>query len=226
MQLLLGQTPSKTPALKPFEGLFTAGMDCVSIQFAIHYFMRDAETLDVLCKNLQACTKTGSVVMGTCMDGAKMYAELLAKDTVRVANPASPDLTAVSITRDYDPAARPWTGDGLSLGMGIKVWVETFNAAQTEYLVPFEHLEAAMKGAGFDLLQSDSFQDLFPDMHGTMTTDQKHWSLLHRTFAFVRRDAAAADTPAPAAAETPAPAPAAPRRQRIRKPLPSFVTLE
>lgn len=190
MSILLGETAAETEPLRAVHGLFKRGVDVVSIQFAVHYFMKEQGILDVFLENLAAVTKPGSVVIGTCMDGGMIYGELLVNDTLRVANPTQPGLSAVEIKRLYEPSEKPWSDDALSIGLPISVWVETFGAPHTEYLVPFGHLTSVMQKAGFDLVESSMFKDLFPELQTTMTADQKRWSLLHRTFAFRRRAAA------------------------------------
>lgn len=196
MKILRGEKPAHTEQLQPFEGLMPKGFDTISAQFTVHYFFRDEGTLNVFIDNLKSASKPGTIIMGTCMDGGQIYGELLARESLRVANPAEPDKAAVEITREFDPKDKPWSDDALSVGIPIKVWVETFGEAHTEYLVPFGHFQSVMAAAGFDLVDSKSFKELFPDMHGEMPADQRQWSLLHRTFVFRRRSEAAPEAPA------------------------------
>jgi hypothetical protein len=181
LDILWGNKPAHTDALKTFEGAFKAGVDVIAIQFVVHYFFGNTDTLDTFIANVKAVAKEGTVFMGTCMDGASVFAELLKEPVLRIMNGRD---IAAEIRRDFDPAVTVWHGNEANLGMPITVYYDTFAKPFQEYLVPFEVLVDRMKGAGFVLEETHMFKDIHTPQQSKLSPEQQHISFLHRTFAF------------------------------------------
>lgn len=184
LRILNGRAVPPTDYLDKFRAGFAKGFEVISIQFALHYFLESEATFDVFLNNLKALSKPNTVFMGTIMDGAAVYAELLAQPELTLLGPDGQPV--VMLKRNYDPALQPWSaqGDATNLGMAIDVWLESFAKPATEYLVPFGYLTSKLKSTGFDLIESHLFRDVFPDKQDKMSSVERQYSHLHRTFVF------------------------------------------
>jgi hypothetical protein len=70
-------------------------------------------------------------------------------------------------------------------GMPIRVFLESFDKPEVEYLVPFDRVCEIMKEVGYELEESKMFSELYQHQKGiTLTEEQQVFSFLNRTFIF------------------------------------------
>jgi SAM-dependent methyltransferase len=169
-----------TQYLSQFDNNFKEGFDCISVQFAIHYFFKNEETLDTFLNNVEKLVKPGGYFFGTVLDGASVFGELQKSSSIRIETRGT--LNA-EIRKSYDSEAA-WTGDVSNLGMPIEVFMDSFTKGQMEYLVPFELLVGKLKHRGFVLESSAMFGDIHIDAQNNVPLDHQKISFLHRTFVF------------------------------------------
>lgn len=197
--------------LMKYHGIGRDGFDVCSVQFAVHYFWKDIETLHTFMRNVSECTKDGGYFVGTCFDGRRMF-DMLQKYTTTYPmvyeDDAPPDKRRVilSVMKKYDKAE--YHDDETSIGYAIDVFQESINSTHTEYLVNMVYLERLMRNYGFALVQRDvakrdlllpsgmgSFSELYEMMcmdmsynirgrEGEMTETLKTISFMNSYFAF------------------------------------------
>lgn len=178
LKLLRGEEPATTSYLEMFAGL--SQFDAISCQFAIHYACASEETFSAFIKNLK-----GNVLFGTCMDGKAVYSLMLNKPGFIF---RSGGKVYAEFTKDYSD------GDGWKseFGMKIRVLLESFENAVAEYLVPFEKFVEMMGAAGFQLVHSEMFSELYYQQTDVrLQANQRDFSFLHRSFVFRRSDSPA-----------------------------------
>ena len=180
-----------------------SGFDITSIQFALHYYFKDIDTLRGILNNVSKHTRVGGYFIGTCFDGKLIFDKL--KDTPK-GDYIQGELNGVRIWRikkDYD--INRLDDDESSLGQGIWVYMETINQMIKEYLVNFDYLTVLMRDEyGFELVEDDRltelnlkptglFKDLFNVMMEDdleykdakkMTNKEKEISFMNRYFIF------------------------------------------
>ncbi len=177
LSIMLGKTEATTPYLKEFEGV--KHWDVMACQFAIHYACISEETFRVFLDNVKNHCK--SVFFGTCMDGKSVYSILSGKDRYIL---RSSGKTFAQIEKKYDDEGE-WKEE---FGQAMDVTLESTDKPMTEYLVPFEKVVELFAEAGFELLQTKMFQEIYVTQNGISLDDaQQEYSFLHRTFAFKRR---------------------------------------
>ena len=197
--------------LLKYQGIGESGFDVCSVQFAVHYFWKDVDTLHTFIRNVSECTKVGGYFVGTCYDGRRMF-DVLQKYTTSYPlvyeDDAPPDRRRVilSVTKKYDHAE--YHDDETSIGYAIDVFQESINSTHTEYLVNMVYLERLMGNYGFALVQRDvakrdlllpsgmgSFSELYDIMctnmsynirgrEGEMTKTLETISFMNNYFAF------------------------------------------
>lgn len=210
MKYLTGDETPPTEYLEKFKGITV--FDDISCQFAMHYACGNEETFRSFTQNLVKYSKSGTTFFGTCLDGQSVYTLLAGKTTHSFGRSGE-------ITKQYTDT-QIWSEE---FGMPIKVFLESFENPELEYLVPFEKCTAILLENDFELVKTDKFSDLATSLSITLTEDQQTFSFLNRTFAFRRRTA-----PAPAPAEAPeltiteqlAPAPVLadePKKRKLKK---------
>jgi len=144
--------------LMKHRGIGRDGFDVCSVQFALHYFWKDVETLHTFMRNVSECTKEGGYFVGTCFDGRRMF-DMLQKYSATYPmvfeDDAPPDKRRVilSVRKNYDNAE--YHDDETSIGYAIDVFQESINSTHTEYLVNMVYLERMMRNYGFVLVQRD-----------------------------------------------------------------------
>ena len=179
LKLLRGELPATTPYLSHFAGVNQ--FDAVSCQFAMHYACSSEEVFGNFVKNLK-----GNVFFGTCLDGQSVYSLLLHK----------PGHIFRSNGRVYGEFTKDYSdGDGWSnqFGMKMRVLLESFEKPSEEYLVPFEKVTELLQAAGFELVHSELFSELYDQqVEVRLTPAQREFCFLHRAFVFRRTEVAAA----------------------------------
>jgi len=206
LKMLDKREPAPTPFLEGFAGL--TEFDVISCQFAMHYACESEETFRTFVGNL---TRHGKgIFFGTCMDGAAVYSLLMGRQThiFRADSRAGGAQVFGEMTKSYEDGVG-WTED---FGKAVVVKLESFEKAQTEYLVPFAKVTEILKENGYALVGSSMFSDEYAEQSEfVFSADHQAFSFLHRTFVFKRVER----VEVPAAAEevtvpTTAPEPAAP----------------
>ena len=175
LKLLRGDEPATTSYLETFAGV--SQFDAVSCQFAIHYACASEETFQSFIKNVK-----GNVLFGTCMDGKAVYSLMLNKPGFIF---RSGGKVYAEFTKDYSDG-EGWKSE---FGMKIRVLLESFENAVAEYLVPFEKVTEMMSAAGFQLVHSELFSELYYQQTDVrLQANQRDFSFLHRSFVFRRSD--------------------------------------
>jgi len=176
LKIVFGEEPPLTPYLSEFKIKY---WDAVACQFAIHYACESEETFKVFIENIKNHCK--SVFFGTCLDGMAVYSLLSGKDRYILR----------SNGKTFAQLEKKYTDDGAwqpEFGQRIDVTLESTEKANVEFLVPFEKVQAMFQEAGFDLLETKPFGELYSSQSGiSLDSAQQEYSFLHRTFAFKRR---------------------------------------
>ena len=175
LQIVFGKEPATTPYLSEFRDI--QDWDLVACQFALHYACESEEMFRTFVGNLKHCK---SVFFGTCLDGKAVYSLLAGKDrhTFR-----SENKTFAEITKKYQDVGE-WKEE---FGQQIDVLLESIVKPTPEYLVPFERVKEIMKEAGFELIDSKMFGDIYSSQNRIiLETTEQTFSFLYRTFAFKR----------------------------------------
>lgn len=130
------------------------GFDMSVCMFALHYFFKDAQTLESFVKNVSECTKTGGHFVGCCFDGKKLFEALKDKRkgegvTLRREHKGE-DKKIWELIKDYDQEV--FEDDESSLGYTVSVYQDSINKYFDEFLVNFDYFERVMENQGFKLL--------------------------------------------------------------------------
>ena len=184
-------------------GKGASGFNVSSIQFAMHYFFENKDSLMGVLRNVSENTKVGGYFVGTCFDGEKIFNQLqgYAKDETLVIKRDGNIL--VENNKKYD--SEEFNPDGSSIGYAIEVFEESINKKFVEFLVNFKYLTRVIENYGFVLLSKDestrlgfpesigSFRQLFVQMNQSkedfgvaknMTDEEKQLSFLNNYFIF------------------------------------------
>jgi len=176
MNIMLGKDEATTPYLKEFANV--QHWDVMACQFAIHYACKDEETFKIFVQNVSNHCK--SVFFGTCMDGMSVYSLLAGKNRYIL---RSSGRTFAQIDKKYDDEGE-WKEE---FGQEIEVTLESTDKPVTEYLVPFQKIVEMFGEAGFELLETKMFKDLYVAQSGiSLDGSKQEFTSLHRTFAFKR----------------------------------------
>jgi ribA/ribD-fused uncharacterized protein len=187
MPIIAGTQSGPTEYLKKFENLKV--FDVVSCQFAMHYACESEDKFRAFAQNIKDTCR--GMFFGTCSDGKEIYSLLLGKKQHIFGSKGRTDefREAGRYTKDYMETGT-WEADA-NFGMPVNVLLESFEAPQIEYLVPFEKIIEIMNEFGFDLIESKTFGELYAEQKRiTLTDDQKTFSFLNRAFIFRRREEA------------------------------------
>lgn len=134
------------------------GFDISSIQFALHYFFKNLNSVHQFIRNVSECTRVGGYFIGTCYDG-KVIFEKLKKNKLLgegriIINTKDKQKTILEITQKYNQTA--FNTDEPCLGYEIDVWQESINQTFTEYLVNFQYLQKILLNYGFNLVSNET----------------------------------------------------------------------
>lgn len=174
MPILTGAEKAPTEYLAKFEDLNK--FDAISCQFAMHYACETEETFHAFAKNLEKYGK--NLYFGTCLDGQAVYSLLIGKNTHLF---GSAKQIAGEMTKEYLDKDT-WTEE---FGMPIKVFLESFDKPEIEYLVPFNKVTEILEGHGYELVESKMFSEIYGQQTAlTLTPEQQTFSFLNRTFVF------------------------------------------
>ena len=174
MPILTGKEAPPTEYLEQFRDL--TKFDDISCQFALHYACESEETFRNFAKNIEKYGK--SVFFGTCLDGQAVYSLLMGKKTHLFGEEKQ---VCGEITKQYEDKEN-WAEE---FGMPIRVFLESFDKPEVEYLVPFDRVCEIMREVGYELQESRMFSELYQNQSGiALTQEQQVFSFLNRTFVF------------------------------------------
>jgi hypothetical protein len=199
------------PVIEQFS-VAKEGFDVSSIQFAIHYFFKDFNSVHQFVRNVSECTCLNGYFIGTCYDGKTVFDILSKQNSKIIISTKATQKKMLEITQKYSQTG--FTETEPCLGYEIDVWQESINQTFSEYLVNFEYLKKIMTNYGFELVTQDVaqqmglpkatglFKDLFDSMcksnkkkinnreYGTaanMTEAEKKISFMNRFFVFQKK---------------------------------------
>jgi ribA/ribD-fused uncharacterized protein len=176
MPIVKGEQKASTDYLEQFYDI--KEFDVISCQFAMHYACETDETFHAFAKNLEKYGK--GLFFGTCLDGQAVYSLLMGKKTHLFGTDKQ---VAGEMTKEYLDKDT-WTEE---FGMPIKVYLESFEKPEIEYLVPFEKVTGILREHGYELVDSKMFSEIYSNQTGiTLTPTEQTFSFLNRTFLFRR----------------------------------------
>jgi len=182
MDILFGIQSANTPYLREFERL--TEFDAVACQMAMNYACESEETFKTFMGNVTKHCK--NVFFGTTIDGAAVYGLLAGKSKHIFRKNGT---VFAQIDKKYEDNGT-WTN---AFGLEVDVMLESLEKPQSEYLVPFEKVVELFGEAGFELVHSESMQDLYARQNEiALGPAEQEFSFLYRTFVF-RRTAKAAE---------------------------------
>ena len=174
LPILTGREKATTNYLSQFEGLDS--FDAISCQFALHYACESEEVFRAFANNLEKYGK--GVFFGTCLDGQAVYSLLIGKKTHLFGNEKQ---LCGDFTKEYEDR-ESWTEE---FGMGIKVYLESFERPELEYLVPFQKVVSILEEVGYELVETKMFEELYSNQTGiALVPEQQIFSFLNRSFIF------------------------------------------
>jgi hypothetical protein len=161
-------------------GAAERGFHLTSCQFAVHYFFKDADTLNAFLRNVAECTREQGYFVCTCFDGNLVFDKLrpLAQGMKFELRSGQND-KIFEIVKQYDHA--DFVDDETSLGYGIDVYQDTINTSNREYLVNMTYFKRVMENHGFVLQTSDDAEGgftsggtgLFRELHAQLVQQQE-----------------------------------------------------
>jgi ribA/ribD-fused uncharacterized protein len=176
LNIVLGKEPATTPYLREFEGLKM--FDEVACQFALHYACESEETFQAFVNNVAKHCK--NTFFGTFLDGQSVYT-LLAGKSKHIFRKGT--TVFAQFDKQYEDAGT-WDNQ---FGLAINVMLESLEKPQVEYLVPFEKVTEMFQAAGFELVLSEGFGDLYARQNKISFGEQEQeFSFLYKTFVFKR----------------------------------------
>jgi hypothetical protein len=122
--------------LRQYPRFSQNNFNCVSLQFALHYFMESMITFTGLLDNVNNNIKKGGLFIGSCFDGSRLFSSLEGKQFIQG---EGEDNIIWKISKAYHSDNFPGTSE--SLGMAIDVYMSSINRTHREYLVNFEYLK-------------------------------------------------------------------------------------
>lgn len=164
--------------------------DIVSLQFAIHYFFKNENSLNNLINNIVDNLKVNGYFIGTCFDGQTIFNLLKENEKVERINKDDGSIFW-KIEKLYDKKRFN------NFNMEISVFLNSINNTISEYLVKFDYLVKKLKEKNIVLLNEDeckkininSSSDLFNSKYNdkyNMNEFEKEISFMYRYFIFKR----------------------------------------
>ena len=129
------------------------GFNVSSCQFAMHYFLQNAETLQGFMRNLAECTKLGGYFIGTAYDGKILFNLLNKKATGESIQIVEDGKKIWEVVKMYN--ADSFDDTSSSIGYRIGVYQESINQLISEYLINFDYLDRVLQNYGFKLISRE-----------------------------------------------------------------------
>jgi len=192
------------PAVAELAGKAKEGFDVAASMFALHYFFKDAATLEGVLTNIAESVKVGGYFVGCCTDGDQIAQLLKNHKNGESASGSEGDKLLWKITKKYDDENGFLPSDDSGLGKAIDVNFISIGDTHTEYLVSWNYLKSRLAEIGFDLLNENELREkhlvnssnLFEEsfemakrggMNYGMPVSLQQFSFLSRWFIFKRR---------------------------------------
>ena len=203
--------PSAPPAVLDLRGRAAGGFDVASLMFSLHYFFKDAATLNGLLRNLSETIKVNGYLVGCCFDGQTVTSLLRNLSMGEKQRGTEGDVDIWSITKKYEDTDGLLPADETGLGREIDVNFISIGETYTEYLVSWDYFKARMAEIGMELLNEEELRAL-DATHSTnmfsnsldmatlagrtfpMSSVVKAFSSLNRWFIFKRKNTGTAPT--------------------------------
>ena len=136
--------------------------DVVSVQFALHYFFENPQSLQHFIKNVDQSLKKGGYFVGTCFDGDVIHEELKSKNILE-GRQSSNDKLLWSIKKNYTREEENDFEQNQDVekitGKRIEVFVSSISKSHEEYLVNWNYLVQELAKSGIvPLTQEESVQ--------------------------------------------------------------------
>jgi len=127
------------------------GVDIVNIFFALHYFLDNKKSLNIIFNNINKYLLDDGYIIITALDGKKIFDLLKDKENIKFGNK---DTTFVEIKKLYK-------GNKLeNLGQKIDFYMLTIGKFHEENLVNFDYIIKYFENKGYKLIETDSFKNL------------------------------------------------------------------
>ena len=139
-------------------GVAKDGFNISSVQFAIHYFFENPDTLLGFLKNISECTKIGGYFIGTVYDGKSIFQLLKKKQPGESIQIVENNKKIWELIKGYDTDI--FEDNSSSIGYRIDVFQESINQMIPEYLVNFDYFIRIMEDYGFKLLDREEAKEL------------------------------------------------------------------
>jgi hypothetical protein len=129
------------------------GFNVSSCQFALHYFLENAETLQGFMRNLSECTKLGGYFIGTAYDGKILFNLLNKKARGESIQIVEDGKKIWEVVKSYN--SDTFEDNSSSIGYRIDVYQESINQLISEYLINFDYLDRVLQNYGFKLISRE-----------------------------------------------------------------------
>jgi mRNA (guanine-N7-)-methyltransferase len=139
-------------------GVGQEGFQISSVQFAIHYFFENPDTLQGFMRNISECTKVGGYFIGTAYDGKTIFQLLKKKEPGETIQIIEEGKKIWELTKGYQSSVLE--DNSSSIGYRIDVFQESINQVISEYLVNFDYLVRVMEDYGFTLIDREEAKEL------------------------------------------------------------------
>lgn len=143
-------------------GIGSDGFDACSCQFALHYFFRNATTLEGFMTNVCQNVKMGGYFVGTCYDGKRVI-DLIEESGGTEAVVYSNETEYWRCVKKFEQTT--FENDASSLGYGIDVYQKSIGLVHTEYLVNFDYLNRVMENYGFETVRVVPFAEIYETLN-------------------------------------------------------------
>tara|TARA_B100000780_G_scaffold250841_5_gene197185 strand:- start:1176 stop:3908 length:2733 start_codon:yes stop_codon:yes gene_type:complete len=161
--------------------------DIVSVQFSLHYFYKERDTIENLIQNIHDNLKKGGHFIGTCFDGKTVFEKLKTNPILEGKNG---DNLIWSIQKDYK--IRTFNDKKPIFDKKIKVYFKSIGHTHVEYLVNFEYFRKMCSKVGLKLVYVKPFSEIYDEMIASgnkkynLTESEKEFSFLNIAFDFVK----------------------------------------
>lgn len=165
--------------VKNTVGLF----DIININFAIHYFFENKKLFESLLLNIQKNLKPGGYLIGTTLDGRKVYDWLHKKQSIST--------NTVNLVKHYQNNKNSFNKLKF-LGQKVEVLVKGtkyFNKPIAEYLVNFQKFLEIMDKWGFSLVETKTFEEMCGDSVwcSKLSNSEKQYSFKNLYFVLQKK---------------------------------------
>jgi hypothetical protein len=141
------------------------GFHLSSCQFAFHYMWKSPSHLANMLRNVAECTKMGGYFIGTTYDGRRVF-DMLRSSTNRTEDDrglvGTPGVWEIEqVYPEHSSGGRAaFPASSECIGMPIRVYQESFNKWEVEYLVHFDYLREIMQMYGFETVEQNELRDM------------------------------------------------------------------